>query len=328
MSATTERTTHTAAPAAHRIQSLDQLRGYAVAGMILVNFLGRYRSMPWFFRHDQEWMSYADTIAPLFLFVVGMGFRISFCRRIDRVGLWSARVQATKRYLTLVGIGIVVYWGWWWDALTDIGLAGIIALPFIEKSPRFRLGAAICYLVVYQLILSLTNYGMHMNGGPLGPMGWSVILLFGTLAYDWLAEADGRGLVFRLAAWGIGLCVLGLFLEIPWPGIKGEWKLTPRGMTASFTLFSTGISFLTFLLFYFICDVLGFRIPTLNVFGMNPLTIYIFHLLLLEYSWDAIRDFAPQDASALTASAAFVFFSSCCFAVGWKLMKDRIVIKL
>ncbi|MDX9972781.1 MAG: heparan-alpha-glucosaminide N-acetyltransferase domain-containing protein, partial [FCB group bacterium] len=70
-----------AVPAANRIASLDQLRGYAIVGMFLVNYLGNFHALPWIIEHQRNSFSYADTIAPLFLFVVGMGFRLSVKRR-------------------------------------------------------------------------------------------------------------------------------------------------------------------------------------------------------------------------------------------------------
>ena len=70
-----------------RILSLDQYRGYAIFGMILVNYLGNFDAMPEQFRHHRDWFSYADTIAPIFMFVVGMGFRMSFGRRAAKIGL-------------------------------------------------------------------------------------------------------------------------------------------------------------------------------------------------------------------------------------------------
>ena len=74
-----------------RITALDQARGYAIAGMIAVNTLGHFDRMPWMVKHHHEGMSYADTIAPLFIFLVGMGFRMSFQRRAVEKGLCGAR---------------------------------------------------------------------------------------------------------------------------------------------------------------------------------------------------------------------------------------------
>jgi predicted acyltransferase len=54
-----------------RINSLDQFRGYTVAGMFLVNFLSSYKQLPALLRHHNTYNSYADTIMPHFFFAVG-----------------------------------------------------------------------------------------------------------------------------------------------------------------------------------------------------------------------------------------------------------------
>ena len=69
-----------------RIISLDQFRGYTVAGMLLVNYLGPYKftSAPRLLTHTHDYCSYADTIMPQFLFAVGFSFRLTFGRRARR----------------------------------------------------------------------------------------------------------------------------------------------------------------------------------------------------------------------------------------------------
>lgn len=65
---------------ASRLSSLDQFRGYTVAAMFLVNFLGDYRATPALLRHHNTWCSYADTVMPQFFFAVGMALRLVMLR--------------------------------------------------------------------------------------------------------------------------------------------------------------------------------------------------------------------------------------------------------
>ena len=69
--------------------------------MILVNYLGQFPSMPETFRHHDDYMSYADTIAPLFLFVAGVGFRLSYLRNRERLGLGGAHGDAGGQFLDI-----------------------------------------------------------------------------------------------------------------------------------------------------------------------------------------------------------------------------------
>src|SRR5208283_2501206 len=73
-----------------RIVSLDQFRGYTVAGMLLVNFIGEFQAVGAIWKHHNTYCSYADTIMPQFFFAVGFALRLTFLRRLkipDPTGL-------------------------------------------------------------------------------------------------------------------------------------------------------------------------------------------------------------------------------------------------
>ena len=120
--------------------SIDQFRGFAIFGMILVNYLNHFEVIPETFKHPHYGMTFANTIAPFFLIAVGMGYRISFVNMVNRAGRQAAVLHAIKRYLILIVIGIVLYGPNLrvdiWDALVDIGFAGLLSLPFILRSKQ------------------------------------------------------------------------------------------------------------------------------------------------------------------------------------------------
>ncbi len=72
--------------AAPRLASLDQFRGYTVAGMFLVNFVGSYPESPALLKHHNTYCSYADTIMPQFFFAVGFAYRMTLLKRLQAVG--------------------------------------------------------------------------------------------------------------------------------------------------------------------------------------------------------------------------------------------------
>ncbi len=303
-----------------RLAVLDQFRGYAIFGMILVNCLGKFDVIHWLFKHHRDGYSYADTIAPVFIFVVGMGFRLSLLRRIARDGPGRARRSALRRYAILMLLGAL--YGQFdfrvsvWDALMDIGVAGVLALPFIDRGPLPRLLAAASYLVIYQVLFLFSGYGawlMHhsIDGGPLGPLSWVSILLLGSLAYDWLAEGSAAVLSARCLAWGIGLSVLGWAFHVPWPGLKAEWVFTQTAMTMPYTLYSTGLAFLAFWAFYLLCDRLQLRVPQLSILGENPLVIYILQAVLILVALLFVPRGVPLPLALLTWLAIYAL----CFAV-------------
>ena len=351
-----------------RIASIDQLRGYAIFGMILVNYLGVFSRMPEAFKHHRaldDWppfgFTYADSIAPLFIFVVGMGFRLSFQRHVNSLGLWKARRAAIKRNSILILIGYFVYgmeFQWIWDALVDIGFAGLLALPFIHRSKGTLLVAAVGYLILFQFLFMSTHFwnswihflmffpdlgewvrwpGMmdfntygdwlmskSIDGGPFGPLSWVFPLLLGSVAYDIMKSENQKNKVVQCIAWGIGLFVLGWVFRLEWGSFKSAWYHTQYGMTPPYTIASTGLCFLCLLYFQYVADIKGIIFQPLSILGKNALAIYIFQLLLLEFT----GPWASKDSTVLVAVFSFSVFMLVCYSLAWVLHKRNIIIKL
>lgn len=339
------------APAApRRIESLDQLRGYAIFGMIFVNWFGHFAVTPWVLDHQRDAYSYADTIAPLFIFVVGMGFRLSLQRRAAKAGLGAARWSSLKRYLTLFLIAILFYGPDyqkdWWDALTTIALAGVLSLPFIDKGIGIRAAAAFCYLGVYSLVFFGTGYGEwlyhdSMNGGPMGIFSGAFTLLFGTIAYDLLASKNAARTVRVSLGIGVGLIALAFaawyLIPTDYNGYEpygAAWPFAKRWSLAPFELLSTGLAFLAFLFFYWFCDMRGRRLPHLTILGENPLVIYLLQYALLEMNGIFLiaplegLDDAVSVGAGVYAVVGYVLFYLFCYAVARRLHRDNTIIKL
>lgn len=316
-----------------RILSVDQYRGYAIFGMIFVNFLGQFESISEWFKHHSDYMSYADTIAPIFVFVVGMGFRLSFSRNASAKGVWNARTTALRRYIILTIIGIIVYapldWTEWWDALVDIGLSGILALPFMHLSSSFLAFAAFGYLFVYQVLFSATSYGVwdmaqSFDGGPLGPLSWVFMLLMGAVAYDILDTRDARRIAISFIVWGLLLSALGWLARMEFLGVKSYWPFSQRAMTAPYALYSTGIAFLTYLPFYALGDVFGKRIPALTELGTNALVMYILQFAVFEIHGTIVS----PDAGAVAAFATFCAVFTICYLIARYLYRNGYIVKV
>lgn len=296
--------------------------------MISVNFVGRFDVTPWMLKHHRIGMSFNDTIAPIFIFVVGMGFRLSFARRATQTGLGPARKAAAWRYVRLTLLGFVIYFGYLWDALSDIGIAGLLTLLLIDRPAPVRAIAAFGFLTVYQALFSFAGYGDWVmrescNGGPLGPLSWAFILLMGSLAYDAMATRITRTIVRNCLAWGTVLSVAGWALKYPWPGIKAEWPFTQYGMSAPYPLYATGLCFLTLLPFHWLCDIRGIRFPHLATLGENPLAVYLLHEVLLLIGEQILPDSATPPLIAL----GFALTYTVCYLFALVLHRKRIVVK-
>jgi hypothetical protein len=232
----------TAKPPTTRIASLDQFRGYTVAGMFLVNFLGSFAATPILLTHTNDYCSYADTIMPQFCFAVGFAFRLTFGRRAQSEGLARAYVHVIRRLLGLALVALVIYnapnagrtwetlvekglWeairgplkGTWFQTLMHIAVTSLWILPVIRASAPVRVAYMIASAAL-QMFLSWWFYfdWVHtggIDGGMLGFLSWTVPTITGTLACDAVTAADGRPRLAKMIVWSILLMAAGWLLS-------------------------------------------------------------------------------------------------------------------
>lgn len=201
------------ARAGGRLLSLDQFRGYTVAAMFAVNFIGGYTATPAILRHYHTWCSFADTVMPQFLFAAGMALRLVTLREIEKHGKAAAMRHGIRRGLSLMLLGFVWYGARGFDswqqlsassgfdivrnvfltsafeALTHIGATSLWVLPVIASSSRARwawmLGSAGLHVFLSWIwwYAALKTWGI-IDGGPLGFLTWTLPFLAGSLALD------------------------------------------------------------------------------------------------------------------------------------------------
>ncbi len=177
-----------------RIVSLDQYRGYTVAGMMLVNFVGDFALTYPVLQHHNTYFSYADTIMPGFHFAVGFALRMILLKRIATQGQRSAYRSVVRRGLGLVLLSTVLefatsrgrfkdwsdlagtgFWGAlagplkceFWETLAIIGVTSIWVLPVIAGSARLRvaflvvctgLHVLLCHLFYFDFMYAHPNW--------------------------------------------------------------------------------------------------------------------------------------------------------------------------
>jgi predicted acyltransferase len=146
-----------------RVASLDLFRGYAVLGMVIVNFVGNFKCTPRLLKHTNDYCSFADTVMPHFLFAVGFALQIVWNREAKKVNS-NASLAATSfgyriaiRCLRLMILSFLVYvplspmlqganWVsssyWlavfkrdWFQTLTHIAVTSIWVLAFMPCFP-------------------------------------------------------------------------------------------------------------------------------------------------------------------------------------------------
>jgi predicted acyltransferase len=149
-----------------RILSMDQFRGYTVAGMFVVNFLGDFAVAHPVLRHHNTYFSYADSIMPSFHFAVGFALRLTLLKRLGTLGPRTAYLRVIRRCLGLVLLSTILEFGtsergfktwadlqnaglWgalagplkceFWETLAIIGVTSLWVLPVIARSVRVRI---------------------------------------------------------------------------------------------------------------------------------------------------------------------------------------------
>jgi predicted acyltransferase len=314
-----------------RIASLDQFRGFAIFGMIFVNYLGRFDSVAATMKHPNYGMTFANAIAPFFLFAVGMGLRMSLAGRIGKFGLFKGYWMAIKRYLILILIGIVIYGPdpklGMWDALVDIGFAGLITLPFIISGRWIRITMALVYLILYQYLFAFTGYGewtmnQSIDGGPLGVLSWSSILIFGSVLMDDLSTLNSGTFIRRSIASAIILMTIGLLVSHLDPAPL--WQFSQRSMTIAYPLFSTGLCYAVFVLFFWLADLKKIEIPHLTVLGINSLALYLVQYVLIELRGNLLDRKAPLWQALCGGVIVYLI----CFAVARYMARNKLFVKI
>ena len=315
-----------------RLVSIDQCRGFIILWMLFGNFLGHLSFMPWILQHHRVGLSLSETVAPIFMFLVGMGYRSSFLRRMERQGIADARRAAVKRYVLIFCVGLPVYYGHWWDALTHIGMGGLILLPFIHRGPQARVVLAAVCLSLYQALFMFTPYGdwvmnsrVSLNGGPLAALSWGFALIMGSVAWDMMQTRMPDRVMREFLFYSLAFMAGGWLLSLPWPGVKDAWPFTRFGMTAPLPVYATGVAFAVYNLFFMFCERHQVRFPMFSPIGRNPLVIYAVLGILMGLSRLAIWHWG--EPPPLFAALIYAAYASILYAVAVFLDRRHILFR-
>lgn len=310
-----------------RLASVDAFRGFAIMSMILVNFLAFFSSTPSFLKHAHgQSMTFADLVAPLFLFVLGMMYRKSLVRRASRTGRSRTYLHYVRRYLLVLVLGtlggcvakmrITLDWG----ILQAIGAAGILALPFMELAWAWRTSAALLLLVLHgfgTIPFAQDTLAVAEHGGPLSTLAWAAAILLSSIVGD-LCDAgkSGRNMK-RIAIFGLVLAVMGLAVA---PFIPVSKAL----VSPSYVLVATGISAVVLVGFIAISDKARVSVPTLEVLGRNALLIFLVHYVLVRLG----HSFLDKATGLVVVLSGAAMIYVACYSLALILDRKRIYLRL
>jgi predicted acyltransferase len=200
-----------------RISSLDQFRGYSVAAMFVVNFLGGLAITHHVLKHNNTHFSYADSIMPSFIFICGFSYRMSLKKRLDvnAFDKWDLYKKFVVRSLGLILLSLILTsfnsnianWSEFslarigrflaelikanmWEVLAIIGALQILIMPVIARATWVRVLAILTFGLLHFWACWSFNYAF-VYGQPT----W-LDSMFGSGKRAW----DGG--CFGLLAWG------------------------------------------------------------------------------------------------------------------------------
>jgi predicted acyltransferase len=300
-----------------RLTSLDAFRGFAVAGMLLVNNPGTWDPavVPRLLLHA-EWhgCTFADLIFPFFLFAVGMAMPFSEAKKQERgMPVWKGILIAARRGLILYLLGAflksasinapVLHFG----ILQRIGVLYFIVYLLLPLKAKWQASIGVTLLFVWWAILAFVrapgvitgsferdvNAAQYLDSFILVPEDKETIIsmipgistvLSGVLLGKYLMRRPSQKDVMKTLAIAGGAGILiGLIWDLVVPLNKILWS-------SSFMVFTAGWACLVFLLFYWVIEVrkLNKLAFPLIVYGMNAITLYVFTGLLVRWvmlSW-------------------------------------------
>ena len=354
-------------PSPRRIASLDQFRGYTVAGMLFVNFLGGYVVVPAIFKHHNTYCSYADTIMPQFFFAVGFAYRLTFLRRLAKVGMRPAVAAALKRNLELILLGFVIYHldggVKSWSELQKLGLHGFLAQAFQRELFQTLVHIAITSVWVLpvigagasvRILFMIASAGLHVwlssrfyldwatkqviDGGQLGFLTWTIPTLVGSLAYDAVAHGrDDSSPLAKLTIWsvvwmagGYGLSCLGGYLAPP------PFVPPPTGHVIDLWTMSQRTGSVAYLTFStgFSLAVYALFVLLCDRWGWQSALFRIFGqnalaaYIIHPMVASAIKPYLPNDAPAWYVATGFALYFAICVAFNRYLEKHELFLRL
>jgi predicted acyltransferase len=295
----------------HRLESLDVLRGVAIAAMILVNNPGDWSAVfPPLMHAGWTGWTFADLVFPWFIFIMGAALSLVFeRRRTSGEPLSTFHRRVWRRTIALIALGLFLNAVAAWPDVSPLRVPGVlqrIALSYLVAA------VALAYLneagLIAMIVLLLLGHWavltrVAFNGYPAGTLtpehnmaryvdtllfGRHQIMptdpegllgtfpavataLLGAIAGRWIERTPGER---RRVA---GLLVAGsssVLLGLAWSTVL---PISKPLWTGSFVLIVTGLGSLMWAAIHLVVDVWRWRgwARPLIWLGVNPLAIYV-----------------------------------------------------
>jgi predicted acyltransferase len=231
-----------------RLISLDALRGYTIAVMVIVNDPGSWSHVyPPLLHAEWNGITLTDLVFPFFLFIVGVSIALAYTKRLD-AGV-DKKDLYKKIFSRAVKIMLLGWFLWLWPTFNFEGMRYVGVLPrisivflvcaliFLNTSWKRQIWIASAILIAYWLLLALVPVpidGVIRNALVTGQVQYSEGLLdigqIRQVSDGFIAANYEPGV--NITAWLDRLLVPGHFWQETWD---------PEGLMSTFPAIVTGI---------------------------------------------------------------------------------------
>lgn len=300
-----------------RLISLDALRGFTIAGMILVNIPGDWEHTYWPLKHAHfNGLTLADLVFPFFLFIVGASIVLALKKRLDKGVPKSGLIKKIViRTIIIFVLGVLLNW------ITSgfapgLRIAGVLqriaicyfagAMLFLYTSSLIQSIIGVIILIGYWILMIFTPVPGHGAAVFSWGMSWEVyidqLLLPGKMYFGtW----DPEGILSTFPALVntllgiqatllllklkenkdkmIGLLVFGASLLVAGLFLSSSFPINKNAWTSSFVLVTCGLASILWGVTIFVIDMKGWNKwakPGI-IFGANAITAYVLHEVLI-----------------------------------------------
>lgn len=307
----------------NRLISLDALRGFTIAAMLMVNFPGSDEHVFFTLRHT-KWngLSFTDLVAPIFLFVVGVSIVFAYSKRKqDDSPKGELYKKIIMRSLKIFAVGMFLNLMPTFD-FSDVRWTGTlhrIAFVFLGCALLFlntdwKQQAWVCALILVGYWLALTLIPTPGIGKVMLEPGVNLVAWFDSKFLPgkmWQGTWDPESILstFPSIASGITGMLAGRLLQSDFtPNEKVNYLMTAGvfsaalgylwGLgfpvnenlwTSSFVLVTSGCACLLLGALYFMVDILGKTKGTQVgiIFGANAIAVYVLGDILALFFYGA-----------------------------------------
>ena len=296
----------------NRLVSLDALRGFTIAAMVIVNDPGSWNSVYWPLLHaNWNGCTLTDLVFPFFLFIVGVSIALAYNKRME-AGLpkksMYRKILFRSLNIYLLGIFLWLFPEFDFGNIRWVGVLPRIAFVFLACALLFlntnwkqQIRIAVGILVVYWIwVAYIPVPGIGKPDLSVPEKNWANY--FDTLflpGYMWQKTWDPEGILSTfpsIVSGMIGMLIGKLYLTVKdenkrlvWLYFIGFSMFLAGGLwnwffpinkniwTSSYVLYTSGLGTLGLATCILIIDIWGYKKWTFlgRVYGANAITSYV-----------------------------------------------------